>query len=145
MKNEEYMKKTRNILMALFWGGTVVAVLLAVVFETGLLPKALWQDDASQEVVTRMMMELVTLAMIPLSLYLFKIGHVHADLLKRKEKALNLWGVLRLLMLLLPMVVNTLLYYMFMQTTYGYMAIILLISLPFVFPSMGRCKADTEE
>ena len=139
------MKKTRNILMSLFWGSIVLAVLLAVLFETGLLPKAVWQDYASQEVMTRMIMELVTLAMIPLSLYLFKFGHVHADLLKRKEKALNLWGVLRLLMLLVPMIVNTLLYYMFMQTTYGYMAIILLICLPFVYPSLGRCKADTEE
>lgn len=139
------MKKTRNILMSLFWGSIVLAVLLAVLFETGLLPKAVWQDYASQEVMTRMIMELVTLAMIPLSLYLFKFGNVHADLLKRKEKALNLWGVLRLLMLLVPMIVNTLLYYMFMQTTYGYMAIILLICLPFVYPSLGRCKADTEE
>lgn len=139
------MKKTRNILMSLFWGSIVLAVLLAVLFETGLLPKAVWQDYASQEVMTLMIMELVTLAMIPLSLYLFKFGHVHADLLKRKEKALNLWGVLRLLMLLVPMIVNTLLYYMFMQTTYGYMAIILLICLPFVYPSLGRCKADTEE
>lgn len=139
------MKKTRNILMSLFWGSIVLAVLLAVLFETGLMPKAVWQDYASQEVMTRMIMELVTLAMIPLSLYLFKFGHVHADLLKRKEKALNLWGVLRLLMLLVPMIVNTLLYYMFMQTTYGYMAIILLICLPFVYPSLGRCKADTEE
>ncbi len=131
--------------MSLFWGSIVLAVLLAVLFETGLLPKAVWQDYASQEVMTRMIMELVTLAMIPLSLYLFKFGHVHAGLLKRKEKALNLWGVLRLLMLLVPMIVNTLLYYMFMQTTYGYMAIILLICLPFVYPSLGRCKADTEE
>lgn len=131
--------------MSLFWGSIVLAVLLAVLFETGLMPKAVWQDYASQEVMTRMIMELVTLAMIPLSLYLFKFGHVHADLLKRKEKALNLWGVLRLLMLLVPMIVNTLLYYMFMQTTYGYMAIILLICLPFVYPSLGRCKADTEE
>ena len=139
------MKKTRNILMSLFWGSIVLAVLLAVLFETGLMPKAVWQDYASQEVMTRMIMELVTLAMIPLSLYLFKFGHVHADLLKRKEKALNLWGVLRLLMLLVPMIMNTLLYYMFMQTTYGYMAIILLICLPFVYPSLGRCKADTEE
>ncbi len=131
--------------MSLFWGSIVLAVLLAVLFETGLMPKAVWQDYASQEVMTRMIMELVTLAMIPLSLYLFKFGHVHADLLKRKEKALNLWGVLRLLMLLVPMIMNTLLYYMFMQTTYGYMAIILLICLPFVYPSLGRCKADTEE
>lgn len=139
------MKKTRNILMTLFWSGIVVAVLLAVLFETGLLPKAEWQTFASQEVMTRMTMELVALAMIPLSLYMFKFGHIHNDLLKRKEKALLCWGVLRLLMLLLPMVVNTLLYYMFMQTTYGYMAIILLICLPFVYPSLGRCKADTEE
>ena len=33
MKNVNDMKKIRNLLMTLFWGGIVVAVLLAVLFE----------------------------------------------------------------------------------------------------------------
>ena len=43
------------------------------------------------------------------------------------------------------MVVNTLLYYIYMNTTFGYMAIIMALCLPFVFPTKGRCLAEIEE
>ena len=42
------------------------------------------------------------------------------------------------------MPLNTVLYYLFMNTTFGYMAIILAICLPFVYPSEARCEAETE-
>ena len=52
---------------------------------------------------------------------------------------------MRLLILEVPMVSNTYLYYMYMNTTFGYLAIILLLCLPFVFPSLNRCLAETSE
>ncbi|MBQ8712837.1 MAG: hypothetical protein IJ551_08505 [Prevotella sp.] len=55
------------------------------------------------------------------------------------------WGVLRLIMLEVPMLVNTLLYYAYANTAFGYMAIIIAITLPFVYPSMNRCMAETTE
>ena len=55
------------------------------------------------------------------------------------------WGMLRLLILEAPMVIDTLLYYIYMNTTFGYLAIILLLCLPFVFPSLNRCLAETSE
>jgi hypothetical protein len=55
------------------------------------------------------------------------------------------WGLLRLLILEVPMVVNTYLYYIYMNTTFGYMAIIGLLCLPFVFPTMSRCQAEVED
>ena len=61
-----------------------------------------------------------------------------------KEHALFKWGLLRLALILIPMVGNTYLYYMFMNTTFGYLAIIQLLSLPFVYPSMSRCKSEVE-
>ena len=63
----------------------------------------------------------------------------------RQEPALKKWGILRLLLLEVPMFLNTLLYYMFMQTTYGYLAIIAALSLPFVYPTLGRCMDEVEE
>ncbi|MBQ8656764.1 MAG: hypothetical protein IJ527_06950 [Prevotella sp.] len=138
------MKTTRNILMGLLWGCVLLAVLLVVCFETGLLPKGTWQNYVELEVMLRLMMELA-LGFVPLALYLFKFEFVHKDLLRRKESALRLWGTCRLLMLMLPMVLNTLLYYMFMQSTYGYLAIMMLLCLPFVYPTTGRCMADVEE
>jgi hypothetical protein len=51
----------------------------------------------------------------------------------------------RLIILEAPMVINTLLYYIYMNPTFGYLAIILLLCLPFVFPSYNRCVSDTTE
>jgi hypothetical protein len=42
------------------------------------------------------------------------------------------------------MMVNTWLYYMFMNVAFGYMAIILLLSLMFVYPSKVRCEQDVK-
>ena len=90
-------------------------------------------------------MEVVALVCIWLSLRLFTFRRIRQDLVTRKEVALQKWGTVRLLMLLLPMLLNTILYYVFMQTTYGYLAIIALLCLPFVYPTMGRCMGDVED
>jgi hypothetical protein len=55
------------------------------------------------------------------------------------------WGIIRLLILEVPMLIDTLLYYIYMNTTFGYLGIMLLLCLPFVFPSVGRCLAETSE
>ena len=89
-------------------------------------------------------MELLTLGGVFLALRLFKFPKVHQDLVTKKEHALFKWGILRLALLLIPMVANTYLYYMFMNTTFGYMAIIQLLCLPFVFPTMSRCQSEVE-
>jgi hypothetical protein len=43
-----------------------------------------------------------------------------------------------------PLIANTLFYEWYLNTTFGYMAIILLICQPFIYPSMARCLAETE-
>jgi len=140
------MKTTRNILCALFWTFLGLALLTVVLFETGCLEFGCFAGSGEQaEFLLTTMMELLTLAMIPLALKLFKFGKVHADLLSRKAVALKKWGILRLLMLVVPLLVNTLLYYMYANTAFGYMAIILVIVLAFVYPSMNRCIAETSE
>lgn len=141
------MKETRILLNIVFWTMVVAALTAVVVFETGLLPMGYYAGTSSEaEFVLEVMMELATLPLlIPLALKLFSLKRVKADLVSRKSAALRKWGLLRLLMLLVPMVVNTLLYYMYVNTTFGYMAIIGLITLPFVYPGKSRCAAEVEE
>jgi hypothetical protein len=56
------------------------------------------------------------------------------------------WGGIRILILGLLLVVNTLLYYIYgFEPTYGYLAVMVMLTMPFVLPTMGRCKAETEE
>ena len=90
-------------------------------------------------------MEIVSLGAAFLGLRLFKFKTIQKDLVRRKEKAMWKWGMTRLLILEAPMVINTLLYYIYMNTTFGYLAIILLLCLPFVYPTLSRCNAETTE
>ena len=126
----------------------VLAILFAlsgvVIYETGFLEAGLFADRKNSEFLLTALMELLTLGGVFMALRLFKFKMVHHDLVTRKERALSRWGLIRLALLLIPMVANTYLYYMFMNTTFGYMAIIQLLCLPFVFPSMSRCQSEVE-
>ena len=86
----------------------------------------------------------MTLGCAFMALRLFKFEKIHQELISGKAVALRKWGVVRLVMLLLPLWADTLLYYLYMNTTFGYLGIILVLCLPFVYPSESRCEAETE-
>lgn len=138
------MKETRNQLMAFFVFAIVFALAAVVAYETGFMESSLFAERKTSEFIFVSLMELLTLGGVFLALRLFKFNKVHDDLVAKKEHALFKWGLLRLALILIPMVGNTYLYYMFMNTTFGYLAIIQLLSLPFVYPSLSRCKSEVE-
>lgn len=140
------MKQVKNTLTLVFWTALTLAVLLVIVYETDMLePGVMAGTSANGEFVLTTLMELLTLASVPLALKLFRFKKVHNDLMTRKADALRTWGLLRLGLLGGLLVVNTLLYYIYMNTAFGYMALILVVCLPFVYPSTDRCIAETEE
>ena len=139
------MKETRNLLMTLFCIPIGYVVAVAIVFETNIFESGIYADDKNVEFMMTAVMELLTLGTVFLALRLFKFNKVHDDLVARKYAALKKWGLLRLLMLGLPMMYNTYLYYMFMNTTFGYMTIIQMLCMPFMYPSKSRCEAEGEE
>ena len=140
------MKQVSLKLTVLFWAFIILVLLTVVAFETGLLDFGYYAGSGEQaEFLLTTMMELLTLAMVPQALRLFKFQKVHAELVNQSVEAMKKWGVLRLIMLEVPMLVNTLLYYTYANTAFGYMAIIIAITLPFVYPSMNRCMAETTE
>ena len=139
------MKQTQRLLMILFITSIVLPLAMVVLFETGIIATGIMAGDTQSEFLLTSTMELVTLAFAFLSLRLFKFGRIHADLVNRQEKALLKWGYLRLLLIQAPLVINTLLYYLYMKPTFGYLAIILALCLPFVYPSMDRCMAEVSE
>lgn len=130
--------------MAFFVFAIVFALAAVVAYETGFMESGLFAERKTSEFIFVSLMELLTLGGVFLALRLFKFNKVHDDLVAKKEHALFKWGLLRLALILIPMVGNTYLYYMFMNTTFGYLAIIQLLSLPFVYPSMSRCKSEVE-
>ena len=139
------MEKTRNILMMCFWWWLSVAIIIVVLYEGELLETGMLTEDTSMEFVLTTLMELLSLAAVFGGLRMFKKKRIHDDLTTRKALALRFWGLIRLCIIGLPLSLNVLFYYLFMNTTFGYMAIIMALCLPFVYPTLNRCLTETEE
>ena len=141
------MESTRKILLTEMVVAVVLTVAVVLFFETDIMaPQMLFAEGQSLFVVT-VVMELLTIACIPLALYLFRIHTVRRQLTEDAATASNallVWGSVRMLMLCVPMVANTLIYYLSgLTVSFAYMAIILALCLFMVYPSKERCSFET--
>ena len=132
------MKKTVNILRTLFIASVGIAVVVAALYELDILPSGVLADRPQDEFMCTIAMELVTIVFIPIALRLFKTKDVDRRLDEGDIKTFKTWSIVRILMITVPLLMNTLLYYIFMNTTFGYMALILLICLPFIYPATRK-------
>lgn len=139
------MKKTQQTLWICFCLPLLLAAVIFVAGDIVHADMACWADADKQTLfVISTVTILVTLALIPLALRLFKFRRIHDDLLQRKAGALRKWGIVRIAMLGLLLVVNTVFYYAFaFESTFGYLAAITLLTFPFVMPTTNRCLAET--
>ena len=129
------MNKTISFLRTVLIANVGVAVVIAALYELDILPSGMFTGRPQDEFLSTISMELITIVFIPVALRLFKTKDVEKRLEEGNIKAFRKWGLLRILMITVPLVLNTLLYYSFMNTTFGYMALILLICLPFIYPA----------
>ena len=139
------MKSISKRLVVIYMSLAAIALAIILLYETDILEAGVMEEQKQSEFILTAMMELISLGAAFMGLRLFKFKTVHNDLVNRQEPAMWKWGVIRLLILEVPMVIDTLLYYIFMNTTFGYLAVMLLLCLPFVFPSVNRCLAETSE
>lgn len=139
------IKLSQKILLINFWLALAIVLLMVLFYELEILEPTLLASNVQLVFVLQILMEIVTIAVIPLALKMFSFNFVHRKLIERKGAALLSWGTTRLNLLCIPMLINTFLYYQVMSPAFGYMAIILFLCLFFVYPSMGRCVAETEE
>ena len=141
------MKKTRNLLMAIFSGSLLLAAILYILGEFLHVDMGIFAETTRQQrFVCSTVMILLTISLLPLSLRLFKFKRISNDLQQRKAPALARWGTLRLSIMGALLVVNTFLYYAFeLEASYGYLAVVTLLCMPFVIPTMNRCKEEVEE
>jgi len=143
----EELKQTQRKLLVLFWAQLAVPALVYVCGEFLQVDMA-FLSDASPAVryTVSTVMILASLALIPLALKLFRIARIHADLVGRGAAALSKWGCVRLLILGDLLCLNTIFYYLFgFEPAFGYLAVVTLLTLPFVYPTMNRCLTETEE
>ena len=139
------MKKISKQLTFVYILLAAIALAIVALYELDVLESGVLADSKQTEFVALTVMELTSLAAAFIGLRLFKFRMIHNELVTDEEPAMLKWGLLRLLILEVPMVVNTYLYYIYMNTTFGYLAIILLLCLPFVMPTESRCLAETTE
>ena len=132
------MNKTISLLRSVLIANVGVAVVIAALYELDILPSGILAGRPQDEFLSTISMELITIVFIPVALRLFKTKDVEKRLEEGNIKAFRKWGLLRILMITVPLVLNTLLYYSFMNTTFGYMALILLICLPFIYPASRK-------
>lgn len=132
------MVKTISLLRTVLIANVGVAVVIAALYELDILPSGMLAGRPQDEFLSTISMELITIVFIPVALRLFKTKDVEKRLEEGNIKAFRKWGLVRILMITVPLVLNTLLYYSFMNTTFGYMALILLICLPFIYPASRK-------
>ena len=132
------MNKTISLLRTVLIANVGVAVVIAALYELDILPSGMMAGRPQDEFLSTISMERITIVFIPVALRLFKTKDVEKRLEEGNIKAFRKWGLLRILMITVPLVLNTLLYYSFMNTTFGYMALILLICLPFIYPASRK-------
>lgn len=141
--NNPELTQVQKFLIINFCYNAVLAAALAGAFELDILPAGTWAgNDASLEFGLTTVLELLTVCLIPLMLRLFKFAGVRRHL--TTPAGLQTYAIVRMEVLFLLLFANTVLYYLFMNVAFGYMALILVLTLCFVIPTKTRCAAELD-
>ena len=139
------IKTAQRYLLFNFLFMLVLCLLMVVLYECEWLEIGSLGNDAYLLFLLQLVMEAVSIVAIPVALKMFSIRYVHRLLVKGQGVALLRWGTARINLLCLPLVVNTFLYYQTMWAGFGYLAIILLLCLFFIYPSIDRCESEVSD
>lgn len=138
------MKTIQKKLQLIFWIPIVLSAIIIVSGELDIIPNGILANDKQVEFVIMSMMEILTIIAIPIALKLFKFKTIANKLASDTLHHFERWGIVRLCLLNVPMVINLVCYYLFVGAGFGYLAIILFLSLFFVYPSLSRCYNETD-
>lgn len=138
------METIQKKLQLIFWIPIVLSAIIIVSGELDIIPNGILANDKQMEFVIMSMMEILTIIAIPVALKLFKFKAIANKLASDTLLHFERWGIVRLCLLHVPMVINLVCYYLFVGAGFGYLAIILFLSLFFVYPSLSRCYNETD-
>ena len=138
------METIQKKLQLIFWIPIVLSAIIIVSGELDIIPNGILANDKQVEFVIMSMMEILTIIAIPVALKLFKFKAIANKLASDTLLHVERWGIVRLCLLNVPMVINLVCYYLFVGAGFGYLAIILFLSLFFVYPSLSRCYNETD-
>ncbi len=133
-------KEVNRRLNLLAWCLVGLAVLLLLLGETEVLPLGLLPTNYALQIVEC----LVMLVCVPLALKLMAFRAVRKGLAAQPRLYLRL-SVLRLALLALPMIVGVALYFLMLDTSMLYCALISALAFIYIWPSANRQRAELEE
>lgn len=140
------MKRIQKILLLNYLFSLGLSLLWVVLNENDVFEfVGTLHTDANSDFMLTSVMEIITICSIPIALRLFKFGAIRETVRKDNSQLHSTFlafSLVRLDMLLVPMLVNAVLYYLFMNVAFGYMAIILFLACFFVFPSQECCEKE---
>lgn len=119
----------------------ILPILLCVLYETGILTDGIFCGDARMEYMLQTVCILLTICLIPLSLRLFNLNlvkHIKELPLEEALKSYRRWSEIRLLLLCVPVLLNTSFYYLTLNTTGVFCASMVLIASFFCLPTESR-------
>jgi hypothetical protein len=119
----------------------ILPILLCVLYETGILTDGIFCGDARMEYMLQTVCILLTICLIPLSLRLFNLNlvkHIKELPLEEALKSYRRWSEIRLLLLCVPVLLNTSFYYLTLNTTGVFCASMALIASFFCLPTESR-------
>ena len=124
----------------IFWAVLALMLAAVILFETNEQLTGFLGMTEADELQLLSGMEMLTLMSIFLMLRLFKFERIARQIEESPQRALPLWTSVRVAVMLVMIAANGLLYYGTMNTTFGYLAIIMMVSLPFVYPQKPEEK-----
>lgn len=138
---------TLRMLQVAYWLPVALCVVVVALCEGGIIVGAFptADDGGATEFAVVTAAEIATIVLLPSALFLFRIGRVARVLRERRWTALRSLGILRIAMVGLPLVVNTVLYYGYMSVSFAYLAVMSLLLMVFIFPGEGRCEEEVGE
>ena len=124
----------------IFWAVLALMLAAVILFETNEQLTGFLGMTEADEFKLLSVLEMLTLMSIFLMLRLFKFERIARQIEESPQRALLLWTSVRVAVMLVMIAANGLLYYGTMNTTFGYLAIIMMVSLPFVYPQTPEEK-----
>jgi hypothetical protein len=101
-------------------------------------------NNKSFEFVYQTLMILFTLGFIFCALRLFKISGVRHRIKENPLASYTAWSMVRLSMLAVPLLLNMIGYWLFVNSSFVWLAVILALAFPFVYPGKTRFIQETE-
>ena len=148
LKNDRVMDKINRITMQLraaFVACVVLGVVIISVFETRLGKQGGLAGDKTAEFITYTVMILLTIVLIPFALKLHKTGLFKRAMASGETEPYaryRLFANSRIALLGALWLLNGVFYEIFLRAGFGYLAIIGLVSMVFVWPTKARMRQE---